>query len=126
MLGHRKRKVQVGRGLGTIFSTIFRKVAPIARTLFNVGKRLFKSAPVQRVAKSAADSALDSGVRVIDDVVQGKNLKDSLKENITKVANDVGNKAASEAVGFLQRQKMDKVKKKRKPPKKRRRMDVFD
>jgi hypothetical protein len=96
MLLQRRRNVQTGRGLGTILSSIFRTIAPYAKTLLNVGKRIFSSRPAQAIVKSAQQSALQSGLNVVDDVIKGKNVKRSLKEHAQSLAQDVGSSAVSE------------------------------
>lgn len=96
MLLQRRRNVQTGRGLGTILSSIFRTIAPYAKTLLNVGKRIFSSRPAQAIVKSAQQSAVQSGLNVVDDVIKGKNVKRSLKEHAQSLAQDVGSSAVSE------------------------------
>ena len=105
MLGVRRRQVQVGRGLGSIFSTIFKKITPIAKSLYNIGKRIFSSAPVQKVAKNARDTALQSGVQIVDDVIQGKNVGESIKSNVKTASKRIANDAAEEAKRYLEGKK---------------------
>ena len=131
MLGLRKRKVklQTGRGLGSIFSSIFRKIKPIARSLYNIGKRVFSSAPVKKVVKSAQNTALQGGVQVIEDVNQGKNVAESLKTNVKQASKKIASDAAQEAKLFLEGKKSRPPRKtpakKSKKSRKKLRPDVF-
>lgn len=128
MLGKRRRNVQVGRGLGSIFSKIFSKIAPIAKTLFNFGKKALASKPVKNVVNAAKDTAIQSGIQVIDDVIQGKNVGESLKENAAEASKKIGIRAADEAKDFLQGKISGPPRKKSKTKyksKKKKKKDVF-
>lgn len=132
MIGHRKRNVQRGRGLGSILSSLFSKIAPFARTLFNIGTKVVKSAPAQEVIKSAKNEALKTGIQVADDVLKGKNVKESIRSNVENAAKNVASSAISQAKkrlnndlnpGEISNKKQKSSKKKRK--KKVRRPDIF-
>jgi hypothetical protein len=79
-----------------MLSSIFRTIAPYAKTLRNVGKRVFSSGPSQAIVKSGQQSAVQSGLNVVDDVIKGKNAKRSLKEHAQSLAQDVGSSTVSE------------------------------
>lgn len=128
MIGHRRKKPQIGRGLGSILSTIFSKIAPIARTLMNVGKKVVKLKPVQNVISTAKNESIKSGLNLLDDVIQGKNVKQSIKANATNVANSVANKALSQIIGSDKKprpKKRPKKKKKKVISTKRAKSDIF-
>lgn len=90
MLLQRRRNVQVGRGLGSVLTSVFRTLSPYAKTLLNFGRRIFTSKPGRAIVKTAQQSAVESGLKVVDDVIKGKNVKASLKENVKAVAKNVG------------------------------------
>lgn len=122
MIANRKRNVQHGRGIGSILSTIFSKIAPIARTIFNIGKKVVKSTPVKKVFKSAQEEVIKSGIQVADDVLQGKNVQESLKQNASTAANQIAKRAVGEAKKYAG---LEPKPKKQKQMKKRRKKDIF-
>ena len=65
----------------------------------NVGKKVVKLKPVQDVISTAKNETIKLGLNLIDDVIQGKNIKQSLKANMSNVANSVANKALSQITG---------------------------
>lgn len=97
MLIHRKRNVQQGRGVGSILSTIFRKIAPYAKTLLNTGQRILATKPAQRVLETGKQSLAKAGVQVVDDIFQGKNAKQSVREHLSSALDTVKESALQEA-----------------------------
>lgn len=97
MFIQRKRNVQNGRGIGSILSTVFRKIAPYAKTIINTGQRILSSKPAQNVLESGKQSIAKASVRVLDDVLQGKKVKESLKEHLSTTMNDVKDRVLQEA-----------------------------
>ena len=132
MIGPRKRNVQRGRGIGSILSSIFSKIAPIARTILNVGRRVVKTKPVQEVLKSAKSEALKTGVQIADDALQGKNIGESIKSNAETAAKSIAQSALGEAKKMLDSKDKNTSKKRvvaaksvKKKTSKRRKKDVF-
>lgn len=137
MIGPRKRNVQRGRGIGSILSSIFRKIAPFAKTILNIGKKAVATKPVQEVLRSAKSEALKTGVQIADDALQGKNIKESIRSNAQSAAKSVAQTAIGEAKKMLgdepKPKKFGKTTKKRtvttgrstKKTPKRRKKDVF-
>lgn len=131
MIGPRKRNVQRGRGIGSILSSIFSKIAPIARTILNIGRKAVKTKPVQEVLKSAKNEAIKTGLQVADDVFQGKNVVESIKSNAESGAMKIAESAINEAKkAFTPPQTKKRTAKKmsktvKKVPSKRRKRDIF-
>ena len=64
----RGKTVQHGSGLGGVFSKVFKGIAPI----------------LKQVAKSAGKQVLNTGTKVIKDVIDGVSLKDSATKNFSE------------------------------------------
>ena len=128
MIGPRKRNVQKGRGIGSILSSIFRKIAPFAKTILNIGRKAAATKPVQEVLKSAKKEALKTGVQIADDALKGKNIKDSIKSNAGIAAKSVAQTAIGEAKKMINdpvKKRSAKRQKQGKKKSKRRKKDVF-
>ena len=82
MLLTRPRRIQTGKGIGSILRGIARFIRPI-----------FSSPVVKNVAKSIANKALDSSVsagsQVVQDALRGENIVDSLKRNVISQGDQV-------------------------------------
>lgn len=92
------RPIMGGDGIGNVLSGLFRAVAPVLkRGAVNLGKR-----------------ALTAGANVANDVIQGKNVKSSLKRRFANTGKDI----LSDVVGSL---RPDSLKTSRAPPAKKRR-----
>lgn len=77
---HRGPYIQRGRGVGSTLNTMFKGVIPAAQIM---GKQILASPVTKKVLKAAKRSALDAGFQVATDVLQGKKLKESVKENVS-------------------------------------------
>lgn len=64
------RRHQRGHGLGSIFSSLFRKAVPLIRNL------------LPKAAKVAGKTLIKTGIKVGNDVLEGKKLRDSIKTHI--------------------------------------------
>ena len=72
-----------GSGVGSIFSSIFRGLIPLARGLFSVGKTIAKSDTGQKVLKAAKRTALDTGLDLAHDTLSGKKkFKEAVKSRL--------------------------------------------
>ncbi len=92
-VGFRGTKYQRGSGIGNIFSSIFRTLLPLAKT----------------VGKTVGRQALSTGAQVASDALAGHNIGDSL------------NQRGREAAGNLLRKGVRKMTKKRAPAAKKKR-----
>lgn len=104
MIGRTRFRVQTGRGLGSILSSIFSKLAPVARTVYNAGKRAINSTLGQSILKTTGQSVAEGGVNLIDDVLKGENVKNSL----VKRAKNTAEKSLTDSAKLIQ----DAVKRK--------------
>ena len=81
-------RFQRGRGVGGIFRTLMRGIVPVVNY---VGK--FLKSPVGKAIKSSVKkAAVESGGQFISDVVSGKNVKESLKQNSISARNKVSSR----------------------------------
>lgn len=78
--------IQRGHGLGGIFSSLFRAIVP----LFSKAAPVLKSA-----AKTAAKEAVRTGVNVVDDVLDGRNLQDAVANRSKEAATRVVRRGAA-------------------------------
>lgn len=76
---HRGPYIQRGRGFGSALSSMFKGVFPAMQVL---GQRLFSSPTTQKLLKTAKQSAIEGGLNVATDVLQGKKLSRSVADNV--------------------------------------------
>jgi hypothetical protein len=94
--------IQQGHGLGGIFSTLFRAVAPVFRA----------AAPVAKAAaKTAAREAAVTGASVLSDLASGRSLQESAKQRTNEAMNRMVKKGAKRLTRMT---KPKSIKRKRK------------
>lgn len=74
-----------GSGIGSIFSNIFRGIIPLASKAVNIGRKVISSPTGQKIMKAAKRTAIDAGLDIATDVLQGKNVKEAAKSNLKTV-----------------------------------------
>lgn len=125
-----RRRIQTGKGLGSILKGIRTSLAPIARS-----PRVRQLA--RNLAKQAAKSTVKAGARVLNDAVSGGNILDSLSRNFSDETSNFAQKALEEVKNTTKSAKVEKktlrANKKRKrsvtssrKKKKRKRKDIFN
>lgn len=96
--------VQQGHGIGGIFRSLFRTVVPLFQ----------KAAPVLKsVAKSAAKEAVRTGANVVDDLLDGDNIKDSLSKRGNEAIERSVRKGAKRLRSMMSAPRVKTVHKKR-------------
>lgn len=122
---HRGPYLQRGKGLGNILGSLFRAALPVVSS---IGRSIFSSPITRNLAHTAKKAAIDTGLNVISDVVEGKNLGESVKDNLGEARSRI-------AQSLRERPKPTKKRKnpgkKAKAPKKKKykqsgRGDLFD
>ena len=83
MAGFQGIPYQRGNGLGSFFGRLFRSILPVAK---NIGKSALKT---------VGKEALHLGANVMNDVVQGQNIKQALKTRGKKSTQKLINRAAT-------------------------------
>ena len=74
---HTGKRLQRGRGIGSIFGSILRSIVPI-------GKKILTSNVTKSIAKSIGSSLKDAAIDTALDVVEGRNLKESAQERLNE------------------------------------------
>jgi hypothetical protein len=90
---HSGYRFQRGRGIGSLFSGLFRSLMPVAKMGLNAGKKFLSS----NLAKQLGNTALDIGKSALKniavDALEGKDLSDSaareLQEAKSKIAQTI-------------------------------------
>ena len=84
---HNLELYQTGEGLGNIFSSIFRKIIPVAgRTI----KKIASSKLAKEGGKKLLNSAIDVATNVAADVMDGKKpIKESLDDNLNSARKSI-------------------------------------
>lgn len=133
MILNPRRRIQTGRGVGSILKGIKRQLKPILKS-----PRVRQIA--KNVAKQAAKSSVALGSNVLNDVMQGENIVDSFKRNFPEHGTDLvqkameevkssrpkkrrGNKTSGKGEG-VKKSKKEPVKRKKKRARKR--ADIFE
>lgn len=76
---HRGPYIQRGSGFGSILGGLFKAALPV---LSSVGKGILGSPVTKRLISSGKQAAIDTGVNILSDAIEGRNLRESLQENI--------------------------------------------
>jgi hypothetical protein len=74
--------MQRGRGIGSLFSGLFRSLKPLASMGLKVGKRILNSDIAKKVGSTALEFGKEALTNVAADVLEGKNFKDSANEQL--------------------------------------------
>jgi hypothetical protein len=90
MFFHQGLEYQRGRGIGSLFTGLFRTLFPIAKS---IGKRLIGSNFVKDVSATALDAGKSMVKNIAADVLSGKKFSDSANEQL-----DTAKKKVSEAI----------------------------
>lgn len=69
-----------GSGVGSIFSTIFRRLIPIASNMFGFGKQVLQTKTGQKVLQAVKRPALQAGLDIARDALDGENVVKSIKK----------------------------------------------
>ena len=80
---HSGRKIQRGKGIGSIFNSIFRTILPI-------GKKIVTSATAKSLAKSVRDSLANAAINTVGDVIEGDNLKEAAQKRLNESRKQIG------------------------------------
>ena len=83
-------KLQRGRGLGSVLGRIFRGVIPIAKMLFNTGKKLANTSVGKQLVQVAKRTAIEEGANLASDVIKGQNVKASVKYRLSNATKKLG------------------------------------
>jgi len=113
-LKHDLQALRRGTGLGSVFASIFSNVVPFVKSALRLGSRAAKSSVGRQLTKHLKKSATEAGVAVVNDALRGRNVLQSSKEQVAKVANRMTKKVAK-----LQKAKLKQMAKSAKTSKKK-------
>lgn len=85
MLFHSGPRFQRGRGLGSLFSGLFRALRPLATMGLKFGKKILTSDAAKSIGSAALDMGKDVVKNVAVDLLEGKNIKESAAEQLNEV-----------------------------------------
>ena len=88
---HSGVRLQRGRGLGALFSGLFRFLRPLASMGLNLGKKVFASDIVQKLGSTALDIGKSAAKNVAVDLLEGKAFKDTAGEQIREAKKTIAN-----------------------------------
>lgn len=77
--GAQTRYVQRGQGFFSVFSKVIPTLGALFKRMLPVAKKVASSSIVKNAAKELRNHALDVGVKVGEDLLDGANLKESVK-----------------------------------------------
>ena len=98
---HHGPRFQRGRGLGSIFASLARGIAPIARLGLRAGRSLISNPLVKKIGQTALDAAKQSAANMSADLIDGRNIKESAQNEL----NTARSKIASTLRGGKKRKK---------------------
>lgn len=85
---HRGLSYQRGTGLGNIFRSLLNIITPLfksgAKIALKSGKKLATSKTAQSALKSLKKDIKKGGVNVLANILEGKNVKQGVKQDISK------------------------------------------
>lgn len=122
MLYHRGPLIQRGRGLGGILKSVFSYVKPIFRNIFSFGKKAVKQPIVRDIISDVKDTAIQTGVSTVTDLLKGESVKQSLYNNSKLARDDIAQKLIDKVESLSKKRK--KTSKKKRGSKRSR--DIFD
>ena len=79
-----------GAGIGSIFSSLFSHLVPVVKTALGIGRRALASPAGQQLAKAAKRSAMQAGLNLVGNTLQGEDVATSAKREIAKARQTMG------------------------------------
>lgn len=86
---HSGYRYQQGRGIGSMFSWLFRALKPLASASFNIGKKIVTSDAAKSLGSTLIDVSKDAAKNVLVDVLEGKKFKDSTSEQLEEAKSKI-------------------------------------
>ena len=85
MLYHSGLRFQRGRGIGSIFASLWRGLAPLAKMGLSAGKKFLGSSLGQKLANTAMETGKQGLVNLAADTLAGENVIESGKRQFANV-----------------------------------------
>ena len=81
---HEGVRLQRGRGIGSIFGSLFRWLRPLASMGLSVGKKALSSDLAKKLGTTALDIGKSAAKNIAVDLLEGKALKETTGEQISE------------------------------------------
>jgi len=82
MLFHKGERFQSGRGLGSLFSGLFRTLKPLFSLGLSAGKKALTSQTAKTIGSTALDLGKQAAKNLAADLLEGKDLSQSLNKEL--------------------------------------------
>lgn len=105
---HSGVRFQQGRGLGSLFGSIFRGLKPLAKMGLSVGKRFIKSDFAKSLANTALDIGKSAATNIAVDMLEGKTFKDTAQEQLDEAKSKIA--ATLKGSGCSRKRKTNQTK----------------
>ena len=113
---YKGKRLQRGYGIGGVFRKLFSTIMPVIKN---------NALPViKRGAKAVGSEILSQAPALVNDVLSGKNVKESVNQKVNNVVNNLGNRAEKSLKNSINRNKKIIILKKGKK-KKNKKLDIF-
>ena len=90
MLYHSGIRVQRGQGIGSILGGLFRSILPkVAKSGLRAAGKIARSDIAKDVGRQLRDTAQRSAVNMAVDALEGKNVKESLQNQLESAKQDI-------------------------------------
>lgn len=127
---HGGERIQRGRGIGGLF----RFASKLFKPLGTLAVKAVKSPAGKKIVNAVKNQAIDSSIKVAQDLVSGKSVKESLKDEFENVKETAKRKVLNLGTdylrennsGFLPKKEKKNPSSSRKKPKLKRKRDIFD
>lgn len=91
MLIHKGERFQSGRGIGSFVSGLFRRLKPLVSMGLSTGKKILNSQIVKDIGSTALDLGKDALKNVAVDILEGKNVGESLNKELDSAKSKIAN-----------------------------------
>lgn len=108
MIFHKGKYIQRGRGIGSIFAGLLRKVIPAAKFF---SSKILASPVTKSITETAKQSAAKAGLKLAHDILSGENVGQSLKKGMKEVSSDIIDTAKTKMSGGGRKRKQQCAKK---------------
>jgi hypothetical protein len=90
MFFHKGPRFQEGRGLGSLFSGLWKSIKPLATMGFQAGKKLLTSDTAKKLGTTALEAGKDAIKNIAVNMLEGKkNFKDVAQEQLEEAKNKI-------------------------------------
>lgn len=92
MLVHRGLRFQSGRGIGSFFGGLFRRLKPLFSMGLSAGKKFLASDTAKQLGSTALDIGKEAAKNVAVDLLSGGDIKESLNKELDSAKSKIADK----------------------------------